>query len=193
MHSFTRLVAAIVVIAFSAGSIEAQSAAPGKGIHLGAAVNGTMIDWEGDESDSGPGLSVYGAYNFTRNIGVVLGVTGASLKPDGGDSYRLMHTDLGLRYTLRGASSFAPYAEAGYTMLNAKGDDDDGELEYKGSGFTGTLGGNYFFSPKLALDLNFRYTKGEFDTVEIDGESVSTSDGLKVTTMRINVGFAYYL
>lgn len=42
----------------------------------------------------------------------------------------------------------------------------------------GAAGFNYFFGPKLALDLNLRYTVGEFNAVKIGGESVSSDDGV---------------
>ena len=54
------------------------------------------------------------------------------------------------------------------------------------------MGFNYFFSPKLAFDLNFRYTKGEFNTIKVGGQSFSDDDGVGVNTGRFNIGLAVY-
>ncbi len=188
MLSLSRLAAAMILVAASAGAAEAQRVAR-SGIHAGAALNGSQVSYDEGDTDRGPGISVYAGYNFTGNLGVVLAVTAASVSSDG-DSYMLRHIDLLGRYTLPGAT-ISPYFEAGYTNLNADGDTDDGNLVYKGSGFTGGIGMNYFMKPKLAVDVGVRYTKGKFSSFELDDEEVSRSD-LDVATARINIGFAYY-
>ena len=190
MLSLSRLTAALCFIAASAGTAVAQKVER-SGIHLGAAVNGSQVSYDEGDTDRGPGISVYGGYNFTGNLGVVLSVTAASVTSDGDDSYILRHIDLLGRYTFAGAT-LAPYVEAGYSNLNADGDTDDGDLVYKGSGITAGLGLNYFMRPKLALDAGLRYTKGKFSTFELEGEEISRGD-LDVSTARINIGFAYYL
>lgn len=190
MLSLSRLTAALVFVAASAGTAEAQRVAR-SGIHLGAAVNGSQVSYDEGDTDRGPGLSIYGGYNFTSSLGVVLAVTAASVTSDGDDSYMLRHLDLLGRYSFGGAT-LAPYVEAGYSNLNADGDTEDGDLVYKGSGITGGVGMNYFMKPKLGLDVSLRYTKGKFSSFELEGEEFSRGD-LDVSTMRINIGFAYYL
>ena len=189
MLSLSRLTAALCLVAAMAGTAEAQRVER-SGIHLGAALNGSQISYDEGDKDQGPGISVYGGYNFTSNLGAILAVTVATMNTDG-DNYTLRHIDLLGRYTFSGAT-ISPYVEAGYANLNVSGDTDDGNLVYKGSGFTGGAGLNYFMKPKLALDANLRYTKGKFSTFELDGDEYARGD-LDVSTLRINLGFAYYL
>lgn len=103
----------------------------------------------------------------------------------------LGHGDLGVRLLL-GTSSAIPYIEAAYTGLNAQGDIDGDDVELRGTGFTGAVGLNYFVSQKLALDVAFKYTKGEFNTLKIGGQSFSDDDGVGVSTGRFNIGIAWY-
>jgi hypothetical protein len=168
-----------------------------QGWNMGAALNGSAIklddsDFESSDTDNGGGLSLYGGYNFTPNLGIFLGITGASIQPKDGDSYGLGHGDLGVRLSL-GTSAAVPYVEAAYSGIDARVDGgEDGDVELQGTGFTGAIGLNYFMTQRVALDVNFMYTKGEFNTVKVGGDSVSSDDGVGVATGRFNIGIAFY-
>lgn len=181
-----------------AASASAQSDSNTKGVYFGVAGNWTSVkiddaDIPGSKRESGPGATLHLGYNFMPNIGVFLSGTGASIKPqDGGDRVTVGHGDAGLRFTLSATPMFAPYAEAAYTYLRATGNDEGQDIELTGSGFTGAVGFNFFMTPKLALDVNGRYTNGKFNTVKIGGVTVSDADGVGVKTMRLNAGIAFY-
>ncbi len=196
-----RVVLAVLALGLTAVPAAAQNDGRTSGLHVGVAINGTSIeiddaDFGSEERESGGGLSLLLGYNFTRNIGVFLGGTAAEIDAEG-QNFTLAHGDIGVRFRFPGSSAFVPYFDVAFTGLNVseiagvEGDGlDDAELE--GEGFTGGLGFNYFFSRRVAFDMNLRFTAGEFDTVKFDGGSISTDDGVKVNTGRINIGIAWY-
>jgi len=190
------LIAASVTLISASAS--AQAVSNTKGVYFGVAGNWTSVeiddaDIPDSERESGPGATLHLGFNFMPNIGVFLSGTGASIKPnDGGDRVTVGHGDAGLRFSLSASPMFVPYAEAAYTYLRVTGDDEGQDIELSGSGFTGAVGFNFFMTSKLALDVNGRYTQGEFNTVKIGGVTISDDDGVGVKTMRLNVGIAFY-
>jgi opacity protein-like surface antigen len=192
---FTFMVAASLVL-LSGTPVAAQRVADVSGVHFGVALNGSSIQLDdadfGDSSrENGGGLALLVGYNFTKSIGAFLSVTGASISDDG-ESYTLAHADLGGRFSFAGSSAFVPYLQLAFTGLAAEDEVEGETVEMSGTGFTGGAGFNYFFTPKLVLDLSFLYTKGEFNTIKIDGQSFSDDDGLGVNTSRFNIGIAIY-
>lgn len=196
-HNAEAAAAVIALFLAAATPASAQRVADLKGFHLGAALNGSSIQLDdadlGDsDRESGAGINLYVGYNFTSNIGLFLSGTGASISSEDGDDFILGHGDLGVRLSFPGSSAFVPYIEAAYTALTAEDSFEGDKVELSGTGATGAAGFNYFFSQKLALDLNFRYTKGEFNTIKIGGQSISDDDGIGVSSGRFNIGIAWY-
>ncbi len=197
LKNLKALLVVATISVMTAGPLSAQRTADISGLHLGVSLNGSSIQFDdadfGDsERENGGGLSLIAGYNFTKNLGLFLSATGASISPDDGDEYVLAHGDLGGRFSFPGSSSFVPYLELAFTGLAAEDDFEGERVELSGTGVTGGAGFNYFFSSKLALDLNFRYTKGEFNTVKVGGQSFSDEDGFGVNTSRFNIGIAIY-
>lgn len=197
------ILAASLLALATATTVSAQDAATRsttRGFHLGAALNGSSIQLSDDdledldvERESGSGLSLSAGYNFTPQFGLVFNVGGANMSSDDGD-YALGQADFGARFSFANpARALVPYLEIAYTGLSAQQDDTEvGDVELAGNGVTGAVGLNYFFNPKLALDVNFRYTTGEFNTLKIGEESVTNEDGVGVNTGRFNVGVSWF-
>lgn len=187
-----------VTLTLASASASAQAVANTKGVYFGVGGNWTSVeiddaDIPDSERESGPGATLHLGFNFMPNIGVFLSGTGASIKPnDGGDRVTVGHGDAGLRFSLSASPMFVPYAEAAYTYLRVTGDDEGQDIELSGSGYTGAVGFNFFMTPKLAFDVNGRYTTGDFDTVKVGGVTVSDGDEVGVKTMRLNIGIAFY-
>ena len=189
-----------MMFAALSNSVIAQTLPQTKGFVLGAAINGSSIEIDddelgdavGNERQSGGGLTLHLGYNFTKSLGIFLSGTAAKIDNDADEDFTLGQGDLGFRYTFAGSSAFVPYLELAVTALNAEPDTDEVDIELRGQGLTGGLGFNYFFSRKVAFDMNLMFTGGEFDTVKFDGGSISTDDGANVTTGRINIGIAFY-
>jgi hypothetical protein len=194
-----RSVFAASLLALSTASAQdAATRSTTRGFHVGAALNGSSIELSDDElggeRESGGGLSLTAGYGFTPQFGLLLTVSGANISPEDGDDYALGQADIAARFSFANpARAFVPYLEVGFTGLSAQQDDTElGDVELSGSGFTGAAGLNYFFNPKLALDVNLRFTAGEFNTLKIGDESVSDEDGVELTTGRFNVGISWF-
>lgn len=194
---------AISIFALAAGAtdVSAQARSTTSGFHLGAGLNFSSIKVDEDEAigieserESGAGINLSAGYNFTPQFGLVLNIAGANISSEGGD-YGLGHADLAGRFSIANpASALVPYLELGVSSIALVDEDEDtGEdVTVSGTGFTGAAGLNYFFSPKLALDANLRFSKGELDTIKIGGDSQTVDDGVEVTTARLNIGISWF-
>jgi hypothetical protein len=196
------LCAAVSPEALAQGAASKVSGVNTKGFYAGAALNGSSIqmddaDFGDSDRDNGGGLTLHLGYNFTKMFGVFLSGTAASLKIDDEESgeeedVTLGQGDIGGRVSFVGSSALVPYIEVAFTGLNAKFDFEGEDVELRGSGATGAIGLNWFFNPSVALDVNARYTKGEFNTIKVGGTSITNDDGIGVNTGRLNVGIAWY-
>jgi opacity protein-like surface antigen len=197
-----RSVFAISLFALAAGAadVSAQARSTTRGFHLGAALNGSSlkVDVEDEETgleserENGAGLSLTAGYNFTPQFGLLINLTGANVEAEGG-SFGLGHADLMGRFSIANpASALVPYFELGVSSIALVDEEDGEDVQVSGTGFTGAAGLNYFFSPKLALDANLRFSTGELNTIKIGGESVTTDDGVDVTTARFNIGISWF-
>ena len=189
--------ATLVLTAVPAESAHSQRVADVQGFHFGAAINHTSIKLDetgftDDERESGLGLNLYAGYNFTRNFGVTLGVTGASIDDDQTDDFDVAHVDLTGRASFPGRSAFVPYLELSLAAMSAKFETNGQEVELTGGGIGAGFGFNYFFSRRAALDASFRYTAGEFGDIEINDDDAGEVDEVGVNTTRLNIGLAFY-
>jgi opacity protein-like surface antigen len=193
---------AISMFALAAGAadVSAQARSTTSGFHLGAGLNFSSIKVDADEDieidserESGGGINLTAGYNFTPQFGLVIHLAGANISSDGGD-YGLGHADLAGRFSIANpASALVPYLELGVSSIALVDEADNGEdVTVSGTGFTGAAGLNYFFSPKLALDANLRFSMGELDTIKIGGNSQTVDEGVDVTTARLNVGISWF-
>ena len=187
---------ALVFTAFAA-TAQAQVIPDTRGIHLGAAVNATSIKldetaFSDDERENGYGASLYAGYNFTKNLGLLLSLTGANINDSQTENFSVAHIDLMGRASFPGRSALVPYLELGIAGVGAQYDAEGDEVELSGSGLGLGAGVNFFFTRKVALDLGFRYTMGEFGTAKIDDREVDSGDGVGFNTTRINLGIAFY-
>ena len=178
-------------------SLDAQRGPDTQGPHLGAAFNATSIKldetaFSDDERENGYGVDLYAGYNFTRNLGLTLGLTAATIKDSQTTDFGVAHVDLAGRLSFPGASAFVPYLELSFAGVAADYTSEVDEVELKGSGVGLGGGFNYFFSRRAALDVAFRYTMGEFDTAKIANREVETGDGVGFNTTRLKIGIAFY-
>lgn len=188
----------LVALATAVGSASAQTTTEARsttrGFHIGAALNGSSLELTDAEAadvgrDNGSGLSFTAGYGFTPQFGLLLTVTGASMDSGG---YALGHADIAGRFSFANPDrALVPYLELGFTGLALVEDDVD-ETQFSGNGYTGAAGLNFFFTPKFALDVNVRFTTGEFTSVTSGGETVTSDEGAGANTGRFNVGVSWF-
>lgn len=178
---------------------EAQGNFGAKGFFLGAALNGSTIDAEdlNDDSESGGGLFIQFGWGFNSQLAIFLEGTAASMQSDG-DSWILSHGDIGLRYHFAAPGRrFVPFIDGAFTGWSGLQDDADfgnqtGELEISGGGFSIGGGFLYFFSPRVALNTQLKFTNGEFNKVRFENVTVDGFD-IDANSLRLNVGVSWFL
>ncbi|MEW5915372.1 MAG: outer membrane beta-barrel protein [Gemmatimonadota bacterium] len=185
----------------SAGRVDAQTGGGAKGFFLGAALNGsTLTINEGDledDSESGGGLMIQLGFGFSPQFSIFLEGSAAAMQSDG-ESWVFSHGDLGIRYHFFSPGrKFVPFIDGAFTGWSGLQDDaqfgaETGELEITGSGFT--LGGGflYYFTPRMALNTQLKYTAGEFNKVRFDNVTVEGFDA-DASSARLNIGLTWFL
>ncbi|MGK2962192.1 MAG: outer membrane protein [Gemmatimonadaceae bacterium] len=197
-HNIVRAPMVMLLVAAFAASADAQRMPDVRGLHLGAAVNATSIkldetEFSSDERENGYGANIYAGYNFTRNFGLLLSLTGSNINDNETSDFGVVHIDLIGRASFPGQTPLVPYIELGVAgVAAAYTPDNEDEVELSGAGLTLGAGLNYFFTRRVALDVGLRFTPGEFGTAKIAGREVDAGGGVGFNTTRVNVGLAFY-
>jgi opacity protein-like surface antigen len=197
-HTTVRPLLAVALASMTfAGAANAQGIPDIRGFHLGAAVNATSIKldetaFSDDQRENGYGANIYAGYNFTKNLGLLLSLTAANINDSDTEDFSVAHIDLAGRASFPGRSALVPYLEVGVAAVGAEYTVQGEEVELEGTGISLGGGLNYFFTRRVALDLGFRFTAGEFGTAKIANREVETGDGVGFNTTRLNLGLAFY-
>lgn len=181
----------LVLASLLATTSYAQKQAPGapntSGFFVNAGLNGTAwsIDLDGVESESGGGFGLGLGYTFRNNVGIFAHFDAASIG-ESGESYILGHLDLGASYTFRLQNpNFKPYVLVAASGLSAQ----DDFIELNGSGFTAGAGFMFMMTPKLAFDLNYKYSAIELSELVIEGITLGLE--ADASSSRLALGLRY--
>lgn len=169
-----------------------------EGFFLQGHYQGHGLTVDVDDTDSGNGFGIKAGYGFSNLFTLYLGIDGASMDvSDSGtqalvaNKYSLVYVDLGGRFNFRsGSNEVVPYIDGSLTGIASVYDTGAGEATFSGSGLSLGGGIQYFFSPQFAFNGGLNLTFGEYNELEIAGETESV--GLDVTGARINLGFSWY-
>lgn len=169
-----------------------------KGFFLQGHFQGNGLTVEEDDADSGSGLGIKAGYGFTPLFTLYLGIDAAAMEvADPGtqgvaaNEYTLAYVDLGGRINFRsGPNSFVPYLDGALSGIGAVYDTNGGEAAFSGAGLSLGAGFQYFISPEFALNSGLHLTFGEYNTLEISGQTENVS--LNVTGARLKIGFSWY-
>lgn len=186
-----------------AASLSAQAKSEGEsntqGMVVGAHVGGMSLSPSGGgKSDNGGGGGVMVGYGFNKNLMVFVGFDVSKLKIDGfvaglSPNFTFSHVDLGVRYSFANPErAWVPYLDAAITARSASVKASDKDYSFSGTAFTGGGGVQYFFSTKVALDVNFQYAVGSFNKQKIGGVKTDVSNAGNSNSSRLNVGVRYY-
>ena len=184
-----KTLSAALALALVAAPAAAQEY-PTSGFVLGAYVTGTGITVEdGDEADSGRGLTLRLGYGFGNRFSAYVAGTGSSMEQ--GD-YIAGHFDLGARYLLSTAR-LRPYVEGALSGQALSIPVQGVDFETRGAGLTAAGGLEYSFSRKAALDVGLGWTFGEYNEGRIDGgEWVDLEEeSFSSTSARLSIGIVW--
>ena len=105
--------------------------------------------------------------------------------------YTLVYLDLGVRFNFRsGASAVVPYLDGSISGVASTYDTAFGDATFTGGGLSLGGGVQYFFSPEFALNGGLQFTLGQYNEIEMGGQSEGID--LDLTSARLNVGVSWY-
>jgi opacity protein-like surface antigen len=204
----TTIVRALVLATALAGTLTTTAAAQldgpaprsnTEGFNLGLFLNASSAEVEdADEADRGGGLSLHLGYGLNPNMQLFSRLSVAAIQSEGfqEDQFALAHFDLGLRYSF-GTTDMPvrPFLQGAYSGRAASFDlGSEGQLDVRGSGFTGGGGLEYFVTPSLAVEGGLSFSFGEFDEGRLDGSDwVDLDDAsIDMQVIRLDVGLSWH-
>lgn len=149
-----------------------------------AGVSASEGNFEAD--DSGGGIGLNAEYGFNETFSLFVNLDGSGIAEDTG----LGHFDIGARIHLSPGQQVRPFVTAalsGVSVVN-----DEAETTFSGGGLTAGGGVRYFFSPRVALDLNGAFTFGQFTEVEV-GNFSEDDLSIDMNSYRIRFGVLFNL
>lgn len=188
---FTIFMTTLAVVGFAQEG-EKSSTSKITGFSIGISANGSaqVVD-DSDEAESGSGFGLVASYGFANKLVAYLNADVANLDT-GIDSDVLSHVDLGVKYVLRNDNhAFRPSLGLALTGIANVFELLDTEFEFSGSGLSFDFGAQYFVSKNFALDASLVLGFLEYNSLEVDGESIGDLEALPVTTSRVKIGVRY--
>lgn len=173
------------------------------GFMVGLAFDASSIRSDGlnNASETGPGVAGLLGWGVTKNIALILDMSGAQISSVNGN-YNLGHADIGARIHFVNRTAFVPFIDAGYAgravmmrnvnLADTQGNISTGTLTYMGSGVAVGGGLEYFVTRAIAFGGSYKWTTGKFTQARFENSAV---DGLPLpdaTSARFNMGFTWY-
>lgn len=191
MKAASLVAATLVFAAVSAGPAAAQLGSGAgtvrsdtRGLGVGVQLNGTGISSQADDSRvSGGGLGLTVSYGMSDAVSAFARAS---------YGYRSSQVDVGARYRFGSqAAALRPYVEGAVTRLGAIRPAQEGGEQSLGSwgmGMTVGAGVEYYFSPRVALDVGLAHSRGRFsDPVVLDEGAFRDS----FSSTRVQVGMTW--
>jgi hypothetical protein len=166
-----------------------------QGFFLAPHLLGASLQAEGDDVESGGGIGLSIGYGFSRMFSAFIAIDVAKVDirdPEIAGNYSLGQGDLGIRVNFRDETQAAiPYLQAAFTGRVAQTTVEGFDFEVSGPAFTIGGGLNYYFQPKLALDIGLSFSSGTFDTLKVEGDEVDF-DEFDATGARFQFGLTWF-
>ena len=200
IRSALSLVAACALMFLFAQPASSQSSTT-RGWSLGFHVQGASLTVEDGDADTGGGAGLRVGYGFNRRFTAFLTADGAKIDavnaPNVTGEWDMAHVDLGLRFHFANSlSRWIPYLEAAggaraVSVDEAEVADEVVDLSFNGASFTLGGGISHYLNETLALDVNAKFTSGEFTDIDIDNITVG---GLEIDadSFRFGLGLVWW-
>ena len=165
-----------------------------QGFFIAPHLLGASLKAEDEPTESGGGGGLSLGYGFSRNVAAFFTADVANIDINDSEiegTYTLANVDLGLRFNLTDQShKGVPYLETAFTGRAAQTTVEGFDIQISGPAFSGGVGLNYYFQPKLAFDVALSYTYGKFDRLEIDGDE-TPFDSFNAVGARFRIGLTW--
>lgn len=155
---------------WSIGDIEGNTFDTERGFNFGGSLGWGMSDW----------LGVFTRGDFT------------TIRPEGLESYKVGHLDIGIRAIPQFfGSTVRPYFEALASVRDMSLIESNGfKISASGVGFGGGLGLYFFVTRMFAVNLGFTAAAGNFDEVSFAG--IPIPNDVSATSGRLIAGVTFY-
>lgn len=192
------LCAAALACAFVTLPLHGQESTT-RGLSLGLDLGGAGISFEGGERDEGGNGGVRVGYGLNRIVTLYAAFQGSNLDIEnftGFEEVTVGHVDLGVRLHIADSRRrWVPYGDVALTprVVSAKVIEDDEEYTARFSGASLTLGGGlaFYLSEAWALDVNLKWSGGEFNEVDLGSVAVQNLD-IDSASSRITLGGTWW-
>jgi hypothetical protein len=173
-----------------------------RGLSLGVALQGTSLEVEGGDANSGGSLGLRVGYGFNRIVTGFVHVDGGEIDVSNnaalGGTWAMGHAEIGARFHFANSlRKVVPWLETSLgarvvSVENARANGEDvGKVTFNGGAFTLGGGISAYFKPSLALDVGLKLTGGTFTEVDLGNVSVRNID-IDAKSARFAVGLVWW-
>ena len=195
---WTGALATLLALAFPPQTVHGQQSTT-RGFVVGLDLGAAAIGFEDGDADSGGNAGIRVGYGINRIVTLYAAFHGASLDIENFTQFQKVtvgHADLGVRLHLANSRRrFIPYGDLALTPRVVSAEVVDGSevrtAEFSGSSFT--LGGGLavYLAQQWALDLNFKWSTGEFSEVDLGSIALQNLD-IDSKSARISLGVTWW-
>lgn len=199
MNNLLRLSCATLLASLLAWAPAEAQQSTTRGFTLGLDLGASAISFEGNDADSGGNVGLRIGYGVNRIVTLYAAFQGANLDSENFTQFQevtVAHVDLGVRLHIANSRRrWVPYGDVALTPRVVSADVLDNN-EVRTIDFSGgalTLGGGLavYLAESWALDLNLKWSGGEFTEVDLGSVTLENLD-IDSTSGRITMGVTWW-
>lgn len=188
----------ICLALLAAAPLQAQQSTT-RGFNVGLDFGATGISFENSDTDSGANGGIRVGYGLNRIVTLYAAFQGATLDIQNFTQFENItvgHVDLGVRLHLANSRrGWVPYGDVALTPRIVSADVIDG-TEVRSAEFSGaaiTLGGGLalYLTESWAMDLNLKWSGGEFTEVDLGSVALQNLD-IDSQSGRFTIGLTWW-
>lgn len=187
-----------LAIALFATGVHAQQSTT-RGFVVGLDLGASAISFEGGDSDSGGNGGIRIGYGLNRIVTLYAAFHGSKLDIENFTQFQevtVAHADLGVRLHLANSRRrLVPYGDLALTPRVVSADvienNEVRTAEFNGASFTVGGGLAVYLVEQWALDVNFKWSTGEFSEVDLGSIALQNLD-IDSKSARISLGVTWW-
>jgi hypothetical protein len=183
-----------LTMAASAGAqpLDRSAASNTSGLSVGMHLNTSAIRSPDRVTDNGGGVGLRLSYGVNQTVAFFLAYDAATLSARLMD-YGVIHTDVGVRFSLaNGTSATVPYVEGAFSRRAWNQAAYTTKRVFTGNAATFGGGVQHFVNRRIALDAGLLFSHGTFTDATVNGAPVPDYRGDAVWSSRFNLGGRMY-
>jgi len=172
-----------------------------RGWSLALQAQGTSLSIEDADADQGGGAGLRFGYGLNRSFTLFLQTDGGLIDVEEADDFtgewRMGHVDLGVRFHFANSlNRWIPFLEAAagvraVSVEAAEVEDEILDVSFSGSSFSLGGGVQLYLNETLALELDGRFTSGQFTDIDVGNITVGGFD-IDAQSTRLGIGLVWW-